>query len=125
MLVEFFTWWRQQLLDLVPEGLVRGSGPEANALVADAAVPGVVTLLRRRRGAETRVTQARLDEPGLPALRAALNGRPSGEPVVLRLAPTSLLERMVTLPLAAERELARVLRYEMERLTPFTADEVY
>jgi general secretion pathway protein L len=125
VLVEFFTWWRQQLLDLVPESLVRGSGPEANALVADASAPGVLTLLRRRRGAETRVAQARLDEPGLPALRAALNGRPSGEPVVLRLAPAALLERTVTLPLAAERELARVLRYEMERLTPFSADEVF
>jgi general secretion pathway protein L len=31
----------------------------------------------------------------------------------------------VTLPLAAERELQRVLSYEMDRLTPFTADQVY
>ena len=31
----------------------------------------------------------------------------------------------MTLPLAAERDLARVLGYEMDRLTPFRADEVF
>jgi general secretion pathway protein L len=123
--VEFFTWWRQQLLDLVPEALRPGSGQAANALVADATAHGVLTLFRRRRGAETRVASVRLDEPGAPALRAALNGRASGEPVLLRLPPDVLLERMVNLPLAAERDLERVIGYDMERLTPFTVDEVY
>jgi general secretion pathway protein L len=123
--VEFFTWWRQQLLDLVPEALRPGSGQAANALVADATTHGVLTLFRRRRGAEARVASVRLDEPGAPALRAALNGRPGGEPVLLRLPPDMLLERMVNLPLAAERDLERVLGYDMERLTPFAVDEVY
>ncbi len=125
MLVEFFTWWRQQLLDLVPEALRPGAGPAANALVADATAHGVLTLLRRRRGLETRVAQVRLDEAGLPSLRAALNARPGGEPVLLRLPTHTLLERSVALPLAAERDLERVLGYDMERLTPFTADEVF
>jgi general secretion pathway protein L len=125
VLVEFFTWWRQQLLDLVPESLRQGSGPAANALVADATTPGLIALRRRRRGTETRVADIRLDEPGLPTLHAALNGRPSGEPVILRLPAHMLLERTVTLPLVAERDLERVLTYDMERLTPFTSEEVY
>ncbi len=125
MLVEFFTWWRQQLLDLVPASLRQGSGPAANALVADATTPGLLALRRRRRGIETRVADIRVDEPGLPSLRAALNGRPSGEPVILRLPAHMLLERTVSLPLVAERDLERVLTYDMERLTPFTSDEVY
>jgi len=125
VLAEFLTWWRQHLLELVPEALLRGTGPEANALVVDATVPGVLTVIRRRRGAETRVTQQRLDDPGLLSLRAALNGRPGGESVLLRLAGTTLLERPVPLPLAAERDLDRVLAYDMERLTPFSADEVF
>ncbi len=125
MFTEFFVWWRQHLLELLPESLRRGSGAEANALVVDATVPGLLKLTRRRRGVETRVTQARLDEPGLVSLRAALNDRPNGEAVLLRVPPATVLERPVTLPLAAERELERVLTYEMERLTPFAADEVF
>ena len=125
MLAEFFTWWRQNLLELVPENLRAGANGQANALVVDAALPGTLILQRRRRGLETRAGQVRLDEPGLPSLRAALNQRPGGEPVILRLPASTLLERPVTLPLAAERDPERVLGYEMERLTPFTADEVY
>jgi general secretion pathway protein L len=125
VLAEFFTWWRQQLLELVPETLRRGSGADGNALVAEQAGPGLLSFTRRRRGVEARLAQVRLDEPGLPSLRATLSGRPGGEPVVLRLPPEAVLERGVTLPLAAERDMERVLGYEMERLTPFTADEVY
>lgn len=125
MLVEFFTWWRQQLLELVPEALRRGAGADSNALVVEASGNGLLTISRRRRGVEGKLAQARLDEPGLLALRSQLEGRPRGEPVVLRLPPAMVLERPVTLPLAAERETERVLGYEMERLTPFTADEVY
>ncbi len=125
MLVEFFTWWRQHLLELVPERFREGADGQANALVVDATMPGVLTLHRRRRGVEARAGGVRLDEPGLPALRAAINQRANGEPLLLRLAASSLLERPVTLPLAAERDPERVLGYEMERLTPFAADEVY
>jgi general secretion pathway protein L len=125
VLAEFFTWWRQHLIELVPENLRQGANGQANALVVDATSPGIVILQRRRRGIEARAGQARLDEPGLPGLRAALNQRQGGEPVILRLPAATLLERPVTLPLAAERDLERVLGYEMERLTPFAADEVY
>ena len=125
MLVEFFTWWRQHLLELVPERLRAGADGQANALVVDATQPGTLSLQKRRRGVEMRAGQVRLDEPGMASLRAAVNQRTNGEPVLLRLPASSLLERPVTLPLAAERDPERVLTYEMERLTPFTADEVY
>jgi general secretion pathway protein L len=36
-----------------------------------------------------------------------------------------VLERRVVLPLAAERDVASVLRYEMDRLTPFSAEQVF
>jgi general secretion pathway protein L len=113
------------LLELVPEAVRRGANGQANALVVDVAVPGLVSLRRRRRGVDARMGQVRLDEPGLVGLRAALSQRQTGEMVILRLPAAALLERPVTLPLAAERDPERVLGYEMERLTPFTADEVY
>ena len=45
--------------------------------------------------------------------------------LVLRLAGRSVLVRDLTLPGAAEENLAQVLRYEMDRYTPFKADSVY
>lgn len=44
---------------------------------------------------------------------------------VLRLPAGYALEREVTLPLAAEQGLERVVTYEMDRFTPFAAEEVF
>ncbi len=41
------------------------------------------------------------------------------------LTPHWLLSRELTLPLAAARDLQAVLRFEMDRLTPFNADELF
>jgi general secretion pathway protein L len=124
LLGEFFDWWGRQLLDLVPARL-REAAMGTDAVIADASTPGMLVLRRRRRGIEQLVGQMRLDEPATPALRAALNGRSHGEQVLLRLPQTAVLERGVVLPLAAERDPERVLGYEMESLTPFSAEEVF
>ena len=88
---------------MVPARLRRKAGG-LDALIAEAGEPGVLTLWRRRRGSEQRLTVLRLDEPGALSLRAALNARPRGEPVLLRLPIAQVLERVVNLPLAAEHE---------------------
>jgi general secretion pathway protein L len=124
LLAEFFHWWGRQLLDLVPARL-RQAALGADAIIADAATPGLLVLRRRRRGVEQPIGQMRLDEPAPPAIRAALNGRSHREQVLLRLPQTAALERSVVLPLAAERDPERVLGYEMERLTPFASQEVF
>jgi len=46
-------------------------------------------------------------------------------PVVLRVSPDLLLEREVTLPLAAEPDVGNALRYSLDSLTPFAADELF
>jgi general secretion pathway protein L len=45
--------------------------------------------------------------------------------VVVRLPEEALLERDVTLPLAAERAPQQALHYEMDRLTPFPSEAVF
>ena len=44
--------------------------------------------------------------------------------MVLHLADGDVLCKTITLPLAAERDLAQVLSFEMDRETPFAVDEV-
>ena len=124
MLVEFLDWWVGQLRELVPERLL-GRDTAADGLVVDASQPGAWTVLRRRGGVQTRVAQLRQEDGEGLALRAALGGWPRGEALRLRVPPALVLERAVSLPLAAERDLGRVLGYEMERLTPFDASQVY
>jgi general secretion pathway protein L len=49
----------------------------------------------------------------------------SAEQVMLCLPPASVLRRRVVLPRAAEENLREVLAFEMDRQTPFAAEQVY
>ena len=55
-------------------------------------------------------------------LRGAHNRR---QPVTICLSGELGLRRMIQLPLAARDDLEQLLRFDMDRLTPFRADEVY
>ncbi len=125
MLNEIVSWWLRQMLGLVPEGWrARDTGP-ANAIVlAWNGAGGGAELLIRRDHKEVSLGRFTLDEAGLRQARAALGNR-RAPATVLRLPSGLLLERQVTLPLAAEQGLDRVVRFEMDRFTPFAADEVF
>ncbi|MBV9786340.1 MAG: PilN domain-containing protein [Acidisphaera sp.] len=128
MLKDFVAWWAQQMRDLVPGRALRGEPAGASALVVDTGTAGTIGFLLRRRRRETPLGRVPLDEmSGEAGLRRTrgLIARARKAPIVLRPPAASLLERRVVLPLSAEREPEAVLRYEMDRLTPFTADEVF
>ncbi len=128
MLNEVLTWWAKQMLDLVPPGLRRRDSGPRNALLVSlseggpAGEPMTVALVERRGHRETERFRARLDQLDQPPIRNLLRRR---LPIVLRPPKSALLEREVTLPLAAEQDLAGVLGYEMDRLTPFPAADVF
>ena len=79
----------------------------------------------RRRGARQVVGAARLDDGGLPQFRALAGRLRTAGRVVLELPASLLLEQQASLPLAAETALGQVLRHEMDRLTPFRAEDVF
>lgn len=127
MLNEFLTWWTQQLLSLVPVALrQRGAGRGDAVIVGVAGSLAAVDLVVRRRGKEGALGRFPVTDAGAAGMRTALgtsgDGRGAAE---LRLAPGMVLEQAVMLPLAAERDLVRVLQYEMDRLTPFRADDLF
>jgi general secretion pathway protein L len=121
---DLFFWWVDQMADLVPHRL-RGGGEDADRLLINwtPGQPLEIGVVARRGGRDAVVGRFPLTPDGLAAATPALTHR--GRPIALRLPAEHLLERDVTLPIAAEREAARVLEYDMDRITPFTAHEVF
>ncbi len=122
MIELFLAWWAQHLLAWLPARL-RGTGRQPDALIAEMLPTGGIALLARRGGRETALGSFGPGAAGEAAFQNGLGSRRG--PLVLRLPPGMLLQRPVELPLAAERDLGQVLRYEMDRLTPFALDEVH
>src|SRR4029077_492379 len=79
-----------------------------------------VSVSLRRNGRETPLGRFGLGATNLAELPPA-----AGRTTVLRLDGQDVLGKTVTLPLAAERELDQVLGFEMDRETPFKAEEIY
>jgi general secretion pathway protein L len=130
MFGEFLAWWSEQMLQWIPPGLRGRERAGAHALIVAAHTDATgafatVSLTVRRQQRDRGLGSFAMDEHGLHAMRnaASSGGRPPA--TVLRLPGELLLERDVSLPLAAERDRERVLSYEMDRLTPFAAPEVF
>lgn len=122
-LERFLAWWSRQLVGLVPAGLARLASPRRDAPVVEAHGEEFLGHLRGRPLGAGRFT---LDASGAHALAEAIRGtRRHPQPVVLRLAGPAVLRKSVRLPLATEASLPQVLAFEMDRETPFTADELY
>lgn len=125
MLNEVFSWWLRQMMALVPERWrQRDAGPANAVVLAWNEAAGTAELFYRRDHKEASLGRFALDEAGLRVARSLLGNR-RAPATVLRLPPGMLLERQATLPLAAEQGLDRVMRYEMDRFTPFAAEEVF
>lgn len=123
---DFLLWWLAQMRDLLPDSW-RSSGPlEADALLVETE-PGAatVTLTRRRAGTLTPMGAFRLDADGRAALAGAASAAGRALAVILRLPPGPLLEKRLVLPAATARSLDSVIPYEMDRETPFAAEDVW
>lgn len=110
------SWWATQMRTLLfgaaedirrPDGLV--------IAITNLGTPHPTGLmLLRRHGTEERLRPLAEAAGTLPRL-----------PTILRLPAGIMLSRVVSLPLAAAQDLTTVMAFEMDRLTPFSADQVF
>jgi general secretion pathway protein L len=125
MVRDFLSWWFGQLAALLPQRLRRSAPTAADATVITPigsfgqAIAAVAVNLRRN-GKEIPLGQFALGTSGLGDIP-----RSSSRPAVLQLGEADVLGKTVVLPLAAERELAQALIFEMDRETPFNPEELY
>jgi len=124
----FWHWWSAEIMKLVPRGLGGLHGVVRAPIVALEGEELVVFETRGAGIAETsRIPLATLDPEGRRiALRNLASAAGLAEARVrLCLAREEALVRRVSLPLATEENLPQVLAFEMDRLSPFRAEEVY
>lgn len=122
-------WWGGQLAGLVPGVLRRALRGEHGEVIF--AFDGDTLALARRRGGHEEAL-GKVDLSACSPAQARRQARrklgrldPDRATVVLRLPSGGVLRQSVELPLAAEENLAEVMAFEMDRRTPFKAEEVY
>ncbi|MGF1455075.1 MAG: PilN domain-containing protein [Alphaproteobacteria bacterium] len=123
----FLGWWGQELGGLMPARLRGALTPSQARLVLFWSRDGVRPVLTDREdGAPVAdgpvLSPDRMDRT---ALAAAVPNVALDRPVTIVLDTDCALIQAVTLPLAAEATLQDVIRYELDRLTPFSAEEAY
>ncbi|HST01476.1 MAG TPA: hypothetical protein VLJ84_07445, partial [Usitatibacter sp.] len=120
----FWRWWTGELLQLVPERFAMHTD-RTPLLAVDATAAILVD--PRPGAAEQRVELTGLDDERRKAAVRGLLERAGEAKMRARavLKADEALLRRVTMPAATEENLRQVLSFEMDRLTPFRADEVY
>ena len=123
-----FQWWVHELLGLIPAELrsrMRGgtsrlvlqvSGNELALFQCDDDNQDLITRFRM----EPALSEA--NEQALALLDTTLVKRSK---LTLKLSRDRVLRKMLVLPRAAQRNIRQVLNYELDRQTPFRANQVY
>ena len=127
-LPRFFAWWGGELLSFLPAGWRAALAEGRESLLLHVADGQLVVRRENVRGA-TDFGHIALDQDvdvqrgDFQRLRARID-----EPQLRQffcVPPARVLRRSLNLPAAAEDNLRQVLGFEMDRQTPFKADQVY
>ncbi len=121
-------WWTACLLSLLPPAWRHGLALEEETVILTLTTDPMQIVLRRLPA--TRVQRAlALDIPTEKdweeVIRTQIRPVCREAHVTLELPTDWLLQRVLELPLAVDENLRPVLRFELDRYTPFTSDQVY
>lgn len=111
--------WRGVLLDCLPPAWRERLGSRVTPYLLE--LDSDTARLLRDGGL---LDEIRLDDKVLDPTSAALLS-PHECPLVLMVPPEWVLNRRISLPAAARENLRQVIGFELDRLTPFSADQVY
>jgi general secretion pathway protein L len=117
----FLAWWARQLASFVPPRWLQLMGRGDARLLLRATDRGIEVLSMSDGGLRTRL---QVGPEQAAELERSLARGDDTRPRWLLLAPGQVLRRRLTLPLAAAPRLRELLSHEVDRQTPFRADQV-
>lgn len=127
----FFSWWLSELAGLLPRGLRFSFTTSQPGFILTFKGDEIVLNKRTgRRGEEELGRMAisgavdRSSSEAAVAFSSLAERRHRKWPITVRLASHLGLRKLVDLPLAAKDDLSQLLLFELDRLTPFKADDV-
>jgi general secretion pathway protein L len=122
----YWSWWTQELQGMLPQPLRRYVLARRQRVYLD--LNGPILAVSYGNGDSRRslgtypLTASGPRSTATPEAHTLID---RAAELVLSLPPEKVLIRSLTLPLAAEENLHEVLGFEMDRNTPFSADQVY
>lgn len=119
----FFQWWGRELAFLLPETLKRKLRDYQGRLIFTPLSAGFQ--VEWFDGDDKLIVRQRIDSSGF--YQRLKQQYPACEKAerVLRLPADQALQKVIFLPVAAQENLAQVVSFELDRYTPFKADQVY
>ena len=118
----FFEWWWNELEGLLPR-VLSPSRRQRRRLLVLALGPDGAALFQGSGASRRLIARSEGDDPDrLKAAIAKAQGR--RRRTIVHLPPHRGLRKTLDLPVAARDDLDQLLRFEMDRLTPFRAEEV-
>ncbi|BBL58695.1 PilN domain-containing protein [Methylomonas koyamae] len=122
----FWQWWSGELAFLLPPGLKRLLSDRSGVALFRPDANGFRIEFHRESAAEDAAVW-QLDANAADAYRNLkhLNPELDKAECLLRLNPGQALQKRLFLPAAAQENLQQVVGFELDRYTPFSADQVY
>ncbi|GBQ95287.1 general secretion pathway protein L [Asaia lannensis NBRC 102526] len=122
----FLHWWGRQLYALIPERFAKTVILPARPVMQVRTGPEGLTFFLHTDRETVPLTNDTGTSIGPREQAQKIVGKWAPAPrCILVLPEGQIMQRSVTLPLAAEHDLDAVLRFEMDRLTPFPADALF
>jgi general secretion pathway protein L len=111
--------WKQQLLACLPPALAERIASGAISYVLEIRGDSA-ELIHEGRTLGNAFLDGSVVEPSVSAVL-----KPHEHPLALMLPVSWVLNRSIALPVAAKENLRQVISFELDRFTPFSADQVY
>ncbi|MCQ8105038.1 PilN domain-containing protein [Methylomonas sp. SURF-2] len=122
---KFFNWWSGELAFLVPKGLRQRLRQRHGSAVFTPTAQGFE--VRLVDDEENLILQCHIDLNQTNSFQQLKTQYPALEKAdfVLRLPTELALHKLLYLPMAAQENLRQVVGFELDRYTPFNAEQVY
>jgi len=123
---DFFWWWGGELAFLVPEPLKLIFNEDKGELIIQPE-GDFIRIFYDLNDEKREIGVFELNELGKAEYMAEAerDSRLEKTDLVIRLSAQDAIEKIIYLPIAAEDDLQQVISYELDKLTPFKAEQVY